>query len=60
MTAATQFIDARMSRHIGTFSEAVAIPAGAMRSSCPAPRDCGRTGPPEDFAEEAGQASGNA
>lgn len=29
MTAATPFIDARVSRHIGTYSDAVAIPAGA-------------------------------
>jgi hypothetical protein len=29
MTAETQFIDTRVSRHIGTYSDAVAIPAGA-------------------------------
>jgi hypothetical protein len=35
MTAATHFIDARVSRHIGTYSDAVAIPAGVciMKSS---------------------------
>ncbi|MFD7608866.1 hypothetical protein ACFWAN_52640 [Streptomyces mirabilis] len=31
MAAATQFVDARVSRYIGTFSEAVAVPAGAMQ-----------------------------
>ncbi|MEU6577234.1 Rid family hydrolase [Streptomyces sp. NPDC046805] len=31
MAAATQFIDARVSRHIGTYSDAVAIPAGATQ-----------------------------
>lgn len=60
MTAATRFIDARVSRHIGTYSDAVAIPAGATQvvlSGTPGLRPDGTR--PEDFAEEARQASDN-
>jgi enamine deaminase RidA (YjgF/YER057c/UK114 family) len=60
MAAATQFIDARVSRHIGTCSDAVAIPAGATQvvlSGTPGLRPDGTL--PEDLAEEAGQASDN-
>ncbi|MEU1599558.1 Rid family hydrolase [Streptomyces sp. NPDC005708] len=60
MTAATQFIDATASRHIGTYSDAVAIPTSATQvalSATPGVRpDRAR---PEDFAEEARQASDN-
>ncbi|MDU9001851.1 Rid family hydrolase [Streptomyces mirabilis] len=60
MTAATQFIDATVSRHIGTYSDAVAIPACAPQvvlSGTPGLRPDGTR--PGDFAEEAGQASDN-
>ncbi|MGW0209006.1 Rid family hydrolase [Streptomyces sp. NPDC003233] len=60
MTAATQLIDARVSRHIGTSSEAVAIPAGATQvglSGTPGFRPDGTLR--EHFAEEAEQASDN-
>ncbi|WP_328890189.1 Rid family hydrolase [Streptomyces sp. NBC_00316] len=60
MTAAAQPIDARTSRRIGTHSDAVTIPAGAsqvVRSGTSGLRPDGTL--PEDFAEEAGQASDN-
>ncbi|SNT62288.1 hypothetical protein SAMN05216276_108924 [Streptosporangium subroseum] len=40
MTAATHFIDARVSRHIGTYSDAVAIPAGVCTMKSSARRRC--------------------
>ncbi|MFE9968829.1 hypothetical protein [Streptomyces sp. NPDC005525] len=58
MAVAKQFIDARVSRHIGTHTDAVAIPAGATQvvlSGTPGLRPDGTL--PEDFAEEVGQAS---
>ncbi|MGW9031585.1 hypothetical protein ACWGQ5_47770 [Streptomyces sp. NPDC055722] len=56
MTAETQFIDAGVSRHIGTYSDGAAIPAGATQvvlSGTPGLRLDGTR--PEDFAEEAGK-----
>ncbi|MFD1312114.1 Rid family hydrolase [Streptomyces kaempferi] len=60
MTAATQLIDVRVSCRIGIYFDALAIPAGAPQvvpSGAPGSRPS-RT-MPEDFAEEAGQASDN-
>jgi 2-iminobutanoate/2-iminopropanoate deaminase len=60
MTAATQFVDAGVSRHIGTYSDAVAIPAGAIQvvlSGTPGLRPDGTR--PDNFAEEAQQAWDN-
>ncbi|WP_329449828.1 hypothetical protein OG894_03215 [Streptomyces sp. NBC_01724] len=60
MTAAAQLVDARTSRRIGTHSDAVTIPADAtqfVRSGTSGLRPDGTL--PEDFAEEAGQASDN-
>lgn len=60
MTAAAQFVDTGVSRHIGTYSAAVAIPAGATQvvlSGTPGLRPDGTR--PEDFAEEARQAWDN-
>jgi enamine deaminase RidA (YjgF/YER057c/UK114 family) len=60
MTAATEFIDATVSRHIGTYSDAVVTPTSATQvalSATPGVRP-DRTRP-EDFAEEARQASDN-
>ena len=57
---ATQFIDAGVSRHIGTYSDAVAILAGATQvvlSGTPGQRPGGTR--PEDFADEARQACDN-
>jgi 2-iminobutanoate/2-iminopropanoate deaminase len=60
MTVAAQFVDAGVSRHIGTYSDAVAIPAGATQvvlSGTPGLRPDGTR--PEEFAEEARQAWDN-
>ncbi|MFG1621994.1 Rid family hydrolase [Kribbella sp. NPDC049227] len=60
MSAAPQFVAAGVSHHLGTYPDAVAIPAGATQvvlSGTPGLRPDGTR--PADFAEEARQAWDN-